>query len=74
MPPTLWSPLPKVTRVVLLEHREQQAKVRDDAGELWTDHDLVFTTSIGTPIEPRSLNTHWEGVRAQAGLSGVRLS
>ncbi|MCA1821086.1 MAG: tyrosine-type recombinase/integrase [Pseudonocardia sp.] len=65
--------LPKITRAVLLEHREHHAKMRDDVGELWTDHDLVFTTSIGTPIEPRSLNTHWEGIRVQAGLPGVRL-
>jgi integrase len=28
-------PLPKITRAVLLEHQEQQAKVRDNAGELW---------------------------------------
>jgi integrase len=40
---------------------------------LWTNRDLVFSTSIGTPIEPRSLNTHWESVRVQAGLPGVRL-
>jgi integrase len=66
-------PLPKITRAVLLDHQTHQATVRKDAGELWTDHDLVFTTSIGTPIEPRSLNTHWEGIRAQAGLPGVRL-
>lgn len=45
-------PLPKITRTVLLEHQERQAKVREDAGELWTDHDLVFTTrSIGMPSE-----------------------
>ena len=66
-------PLPKITRTVLLEHQEHQAEVREDAGELWTDHDLIFTTSIGTPIEPRNLNTHWEGVRCLAGLPGVRL-
>jgi integrase len=66
-------PLPKITRAALLEHREHQATMRDNAGELWTDHDLVFTTSIGMPIEPRSLNTHWEGIRVQAGLPGVRL-
>jgi integrase len=66
-------PLPKITRGVLLEHWEHHAKMRDDAGELWTDHDLVVTTSIGSPIEPRSLNTHWEGIRVQAGLPGVRL-
>lgn len=66
-------PLPKITRAVLLEHQQQQAEMRDAAGELWTDHDLIFSTSIGTPIEPRSLNTHWEGLREQAGLPGVRL-
>jgi integrase len=58
-------PLPKITRAVLLEHQEHQATVREDAGEMWTDHDRVFTTSIGTPIEPRNLNTHWEGNRVQ---------
>jgi integrase len=48
-----------MTRAVLLEHQEHQATVREGAGELWTDHDLVFITSIGTPIGPRSLNTPW---------------
>jgi integrase len=66
-------PLPKITRAVLLEHREHQTTVREDAGQLWTEHDLVFTTNIGTPIEPRALNTHWEGIRMRAGLPGVRL-
>jgi len=66
-------PLPKLTRAVLLEHQGHQAEVREGAGELWTDHGLVFSTSIGTPIEPRSLNTHWEGIRVQAALPGVRL-
>jgi integrase len=66
-------PLPKIARAVLLEQQDQQAKIRDAAGELWTDHDLVFTTSVGAPIEPRYLNTHWEGIRAQAGLPGIRL-
>jgi len=47
-------PLPKITRAVLLEHREHQVTVWEGAGELWTDHDLVFTTSIGTPIEPEA--------------------
>ena len=46
---------------------------KQSPGELWTNRDLVFSTSIGTPIEPRSLNTHWESVRVQAGLPGVRL-
>jgi integrase len=66
-------PLPKITRRVLLEHRDRQAVERAAAGELWTEHDLVFPTSIGTPMEPRSLNRHFEGIRLRAGYPHVRL-
>jgi integrase len=66
-------PLPKVTRRVLVEHRERQDKARVDAGECWAEHGLVFPTSVGTPIEPRSLNRHFDGIRTRAGLPSVRL-
>jgi integrase len=66
-------PLPKITRRVLLAHRDLQDKERVDAGEIWHDHGLVFPTSVGTPIEPRSLNRHFHGIRARAGLPAVRL-
>jgi integrase len=66
-------PLPKVTRRVLVEHRERQDKARVDAGECWAEHGLVFPTTVGTPIEPRSLNRHFHGIRTRAGLPGVRL-
>jgi integrase len=65
--------LPKITKRLLLEHRKQQDVERAEAGELWTDHGLVFPTSVGTPMEPRSLNRHFEGVRTRAGLPNVRL-
>ena len=60
-------PLPKITQRVLIEHRDQQAARRADAGGLWTEHDLVFPTSVGTPMEPRSLNRHFNGIRTHAG-------
>lgn len=66
-------PLPKVTRRVLVEHVERQAVERAAAGECWQDYGLVFPTSVGTPIEPRSLNRHFDGIRTRAGLPGVRL-
>jgi integrase len=66
-------PLPKITRQVLIEHRDRQATERADAGEQWTEHDLVFPTSVGTPMEPRSLNRHFNGIRARAGYPHVRL-
>ncbi|MGH3774535.1 MAG: tyrosine-type recombinase/integrase [Pseudonocardiaceae bacterium] len=66
-------PLPKITRQVLIEHRNRQAAERATAGELWTEHDLVFATAVGTPIEPRNLNRHFEGIRLRAGYPTVRL-
>jgi integrase len=42
-------------------------------GELWTEHNLVFSTSVGTPMEPRSLNRHFDGIRTRAGYLHVRL-
>jgi integrase len=66
-------PQPKVTRLALIQHRERQRGDRETAGEIWQEHDLVFPTSVGTPMEPRSLNRHFDGVRTRAGLPGVRL-
>lgn len=66
-------PLPKITRRVLMEHRDRQAKERADAGELWTETDRVFPSIVGTPIEPRNLNRHFEGIRARSGHPDVRL-
>jgi integrase len=67
-------PLPKITRRVLLEHRDRQEKQeRVDAAEVWTEHGLVFPTSVGTPIEPRSLNRHFDGIRTRVGHPMVRL-
>ncbi len=66
-------PLPKITRAVLREHHEIQQEDRTKAGELWTEHGLVFTTRYGGPIEPRYLNTHFDRIRDIVGLPTVRL-
>ncbi|GAA2115166.1 tyrosine-type recombinase/integrase [Streptomyces synnematoformans] len=39
----------------LTEHRERQERERADAGEAWKDYGLVFTTRVGTPVEPDNL-------------------
>ena len=66
-------PLPKVTRTVLMRHRDLQADERVWAGDLWEEHGLVFTTQHGRPIEPRYLNTHFDRIRTAVGLPTVRL-
>ena len=43
------------------------------AREVWQDHDLVFPSSIGTPMEPRNLSREFTKLRERAGMPGVRL-
>lgn len=66
-------PLPKVTRRVLLEHQIAQEAERSEVAEFWQDHDLVFPSSIGTPMEPRNLSREFAKLRVAAGMPGVRL-
>lgn len=58
-------PLPRAVVKVLRAHRESQAVERATA-EVWGDHDLVFTTTIGTAIEPRNLSRHFEALQEEA--------
>ena len=37
-----------------------QNEERLKAGEAWQDDDFVFTTTIGTPIEPRNFERDWK--------------
>jgi integrase len=64
-------PLPRAVVKVLTAHRDVQAGERAKA-ELWADADLVFTTAIGTPIEPRNLSRHFEALRDGAKVRRVR--
>lgn len=65
-------PLPDVCRTALREHGKRQAGEVAEAGDEWHDSGLVFTTKVGTPIEPDNLRRSWEPLRRAAGLEGVR--
>jgi integrase len=54
-------------------HRAAQVRQRLTAGERWRDHDLVFCTEVGTPIEAGNLlrRSFWPLVR-RAGLGHLR--
>jgi integrase len=41
---------------------------RGRAGELWQEHGLVFTTTVGTPYESHNLRRDFRRVTAAAGL------
>lgn len=39
------------------------------AAPAWADLGLVFTTGLGTAVEPRNINRQWEKVRDRAGIT-----
>jgi len=61
--------LPTNTVQALRDHRRQQAAERLKAGPDWQNHDLVFCTSVGGPLEIRNVTRrHLEPVLKAAGL------
>jgi integrase len=50
----------------------EQNRMRKDAPR-WAELGLVFTTRLGTAIEPRNVNRSWEALCKRAGVPGVRL-
>lgn len=59
-------PAPVVT--LLRVHRARQAEERLALGAAWTDSGLVFTTAIGTPIDPDNFRRRFAGIAETAGL------
>ena len=64
--------LPESLRTTLVEHRRAQAAERA-AAAVWIRDDLVFTTTAGTPLEPRNVNRVFEALLDRAGLRRIRL-
>jgi integrase len=65
--------VPKLAVRHLAQHRARQDAERLARGSAWRDHDLVFASSRGTPIEPRNVNRRWDELRERAGLDWLRL-
>ena len=52
----------------LRERRAAQDADRVAAGEVWQDHGLVFTTSIGTMLDQHNIRREFRRIAAAAGL------
>ncbi len=65
-------PLPGPCLEALRAHRVAQDKERLAAGSRWRDEDMVFATTVGTPIEPDNLSRSWYKVRAVLGEPAPR--
>ncbi len=61
--------LPEPVTALLERHRDQQGKERVDLGAAWMETGFVFTSSVGTPIDPRNLYRDFQKVCENAGLS-----
>lgn len=66
-------PLPRSAVDVLRAHRRAQAAERLAAPGIWRETDMVFTSEIGTPLEPRNVLRRFDLVARRAGLSGTHL-
>jgi integrase len=60
--------LPPMALEALRAHKVSQARERLASGELWTDHGLVFSSEVGTPIDPSGLRRTFARIGARAGL------
>lgn len=66
-------PLPEPLVASLRAHRASQAEQRLLAGSVWRGSDCVFTTELGSPIDPRSDWAAFKKLLTTAGLRDVRL-
>lgn len=65
-------PVPAYAMRALKEHRSRQAEEQLALGEYWVDSGLVFTTPVGTAIEPRNLTRVLDELVKAAGVRRVR--
>ena len=57
----------------LKEHRTRQLEEKMLAGPKWQDTGLVFTSSIGTPVDPRHVKRRLDPLLKNAGLPHFRV-
>jgi integrase len=65
-------PLPPVAVVALRQHRVHQLEERLLAGERWQNNGLVFTTTIGTPLDGHNVTRQFKMLMDKAGLPPIR--
>ena len=63
--------LPQSAVAALREHRKWQAEARLAAGPLWQDTGLVFTSSVGTPLDASHVRRDFRTLCKKAGIEGV---
>lgn len=65
--------LPAVAVAALRSHRVRQLEARLAAGRHWHDGGFVFTSAVGTPLEPRNVTRQFKALLTAAKLPDMRL-
>jgi integrase len=60
--------LPEHAVTALRKHRARQADQRLLAGDLWQDRGLVFSSSVGTPLDAANVRRAFKKITSSAGL------
>ena len=60
------------TILSLKEHFNRQLIEREFKGEKWQDNDLIFPSSIGTPLDQSNLNRDYKHLLKEANLPNIR--
>jgi integrase len=60
--------LPDQAAKALKEHRTRQIQERLAAGPLWHEHDLVFTSQTGQPLDDANVRRAFRSITKRAGL------
>jgi len=66
-------PLPEPIRLVLAAHRERQERERVELAERWPASGHVFTTPIGSPLDPDNCSKAVKAALERSGVRPVRL-
>jgi integrase len=53
-------------------HRRRQELQKTEAGDRWKENDLIFPTTIGTPLDHKRITTEFKRLLKKAGLPNIR--
>jgi integrase len=61
------------TCAALRAHKERQLTEKERAADAWQEHELVFCTAFGTPLDRGRIHLNWASALKTADLPRVRI-